>query len=834
LEFRIGPWLIPIGAISGVFTLGYALTYPPVYHLLGPAGLLGISALVSMVVYLLGERLERSRAVALFFCRTIMAMALAWLYLTAYAAYYYAPLRIIHGPLLAGFLLLLWSAYVLLLAERKKSQVLAVFSVVLAYVSSAINPIGAFTMAADLVLALTGVVFLLRNGWAALSYFSLIGAYLAFLRRLVIGENGEIVLDRALHFWPHAVYLLGAWAIFTAGVLFSNAPSFRGGKRLAFLSLNNGALALLLALATHISGYDLGSLGWAILDSGLLLLVSSMAARVLRMDEPEVSGTYLGQGLALLTMGVIVVYTGISRGVLLALETFFLGFSGAVSRSVILRSAAAVVAFLAVLFLLKDIALDAHHPWLLGGGGALLMALNAWWARRDIRHDPNCRERIVLASSYYCVLSLSLIFAAMYTTLSDAVFPPALALAAVALTFSIYFIPLYELPPMSQVLLLAAQGFALFPAETGEPFPWWSSGFVSILTLLLITWWSYQRITRSGVWVFILIGVYSVVLAGLVYTAARPHMDAVGWFVAASLLSVVFLFYGAFLRIWSVALVGQLFLGSAVWHFFIPPGGWDLHRSSWSWGISAIPISIVFASGYAAHQWLRIYPEIANLMRAVIRFFAYVYQSLALVMLIRWIFAVIPANEQIATFFALGACLFGWNVQQKSIFGCRASYLLTLAGLILYLHRFDANPHSVTTILTGLAALIFIAQSIWLHRAGNLLAQIESWLILLLSAGFGWFFVSSWTTLRIHPHYLVISWTLFGSLLFLLGLLLHERRQRWCGLGIVLAAILHVGLYDFWGFSTGYRVLTFFTLTIVTLGLGFVYSRFADRLKTWL
>ncbi len=49
-------------------------------------------------------------------------MALAWLYLTFYAAHSFDNLRIIASPVIAGLLLLGWSAYVLLLAERKKSQ----------------------------------------------------------------------------------------------------------------------------------------------------------------------------------------------------------------------------------------------------------------------------------------------------------------------------------------------------------------------------------------------------------------------------------------------------------------------------------------------------------------------------------------------------------------------------------------------------------------------------------------------------------------------------------------------------------------------------------------
>ncbi|MCE0499115.1 MAG: DUF2339 domain-containing protein [Methylacidiphilales bacterium] len=835
-EFQFGKWLTAIGAVFGIFTLAFILALPAVYHFLGSAGLLGISAAVSVAIYVLGERLERSRPSLALFGRTIMAMALAWLYLTAYASYYYAPLRVISSPLLAGFLLLLWSAYVLLLAKRKKSQVLAVFSIFLAYVSSAINPIGAFTMLADLILAFTAVVFLLRNGWAVLSYLSLIGTYLALLRRLVIGENGEIVLDtsRELHFWPLAVYLLGAWVIFTAAVLFSNAAAFRGGKRSAFLSLNNGALAVLLALATHISGYDLGPLGWAVLDCGLLLLATSVAARVLRADEPDVAGAYLGQGLALLTTGIIVVYTGISRGVLLALETLFLGFAGAFSRSIILRASACVVAFLATLFLIEEVAISAHHPWLLGIGGALILGFNAWWARRDVRHDPQNPARLVPTAVYYCILALGLVFTTMDTELGNAALPPALAVVALVLTLSIYLVPLYELPPTAQTFLFAAQGFALFPVETGEPLPGWSNGLVAVITLYAITWWAHQRVTCRSAWIILLNLVYSLALAGLVYNAVRPHVDAAHWLIISGLLSLVFLLYGAVFRVWLIALVGQIFLGLSVCHFFVPPGGWNLHAFNWSWEVAGIPILVVFAVGHAVHQWIRISPEITVSSRTGLGLLAHAYQFLALIMLARWISAVIPTDAQIVTFFLLGTGLLHWNFHRTSVFGFRASYFPTALGCILYLHRFGIDALSVTTGLTGLAALTFLTQPVGLRRGGSLVSQVESWIIILLSAGLGWFFVSSWVVLRINPSYLTLSWALFGLFLFLLGFLVRERRLRWCGLGIVLAAILRVALYDFWGFSTGYRVLTFLVLTIVTLGLGFIYARFVDRLRTWL
>ena len=62
----------------------------------------------------------------------------------------------------------------------------------------------------------------------------------------------------------------------------------------------------------------------------------------------------------------------------------------------------------------------------------------------------------------------------------------------------------------------------------------------------------------------------------------------------------------------------------------------------------------------------------------------------------------------------------------------------------------------------------------------------------------------------------------------------NERRQRWCGLAILVAAIIRVGIYDFWSFSDLYKVLTFFVLTVICLGLSFLYYKFADRLKEWL
>jgi len=836
LEFQFGRWLTRLGAVFLVLSLIFFATWVNVkydlIHQIGPLGKLAIIGLISAGAIILGQRMERG---LVFWGRTVMAAGLGGLYVAFYLGCSYEPLRVIHNPWVGGILLLLWSVYVFLLAERKRSQALSVFALILAYVSTAINPITSFTMAADLLLAITAVIFLIRYGWAALSYFSLIGTYLALLRRLVVDEDGEIVLEtgRIIHLLPHAVYLIGAWLIFTAAVIFSTAPTFRGGKRFAFLTLNNGALAGLLLLTAWTAGYGFVSLGEILLLTGFVFVAFSGIAALTEIEPQRVMAAYFGQGLALITAGLMITYTGITRGVLLLLETFFLGLAAAYTGGRILTVAAYLAAFFATLFLLWEVAAHAHHPWLLGIGGAAVMLLNAWWSRGTIRQIPEARNTIVLSSSYYCVLALGLIFTAMYTALGEDVLPPALAFVALALTASIYLVPLYELPPLAQMLLFGAQALVLFPADTGEEMPWWTTSGVAAITLIMITWWSRQRITRSGAWITVLNFVYALALAGLAYQTVRPGLSEQGWMITASLLSVAFLLWGAFTRVWAIALVGQLFLAAAVYHYFLPPGGADTFP--WSWWAAALPLVVVFSTARATHAWLRSFPEIPEADSDPFRLFAYGYQLLALAMLIRAVDALVPAFDQVAFFLLLGSLFFTSNVRPPNPFGVRCSFILTLSGLWLYVENLQTNALGYSTPLSALAFLSLLGQPALLLLGGkDLVLRLENYLVLLISAAAGWLFVSEWVLSRGDAGYLTMSWALYASFLFLFGLLVGERRQRRCGLGILLAAIVRVFIFDFWGLSTGYRILTFFVLALITLGLGYIILRFADHAKRWL
>ena len=99
------------------------------------------------------------------YARVLFAGGLAAVYFTTYAAHHVENLRIIFSAGWDGGLLLLWAAFMVWIADRKQSEVLALFAVLLAYYTSIITRVGLFTLYSNLILTAGGIFFLLRNRW---------------------------------------------------------------------------------------------------------------------------------------------------------------------------------------------------------------------------------------------------------------------------------------------------------------------------------------------------------------------------------------------------------------------------------------------------------------------------------------------------------------------------------------------------------------------------------------------------------------------------------------------------------------------------------------------
>jgi uncharacterized membrane protein len=82
--------------------------------------------------------------------------------------------------------------------------------------------------------------------------------------------------------------------------------------------------------------------------------------------------------------------------------------------------------------------------------------------------------------------------------------------------------------------------------------------------------------------------------------------------------------------------------------------------------------------------------------------------------------------------------------------------------------------------------------------------------------------------------YLTASWSLLALVLFGVGLLLRERMYRWVGLGVLACTLRRVVIFDVWKLETTYRILSFMALGIVLLVLGFIYSKYQEKIREWL
>jgi hypothetical protein len=208
-------------------------------------------------------------------------------------------------------------------------------------------------------------------------------------------------------------------------------------------------------------------------------------------------------------------------------------------------------------------------------------------------------------------------------------------------------------------------------------------------------------------------------------------------------------------------------------------------------------------------------------------------QGLALLMTLAWIKGGLAPGGQVVALLMIGTLLLALSVRRSSWLGVRMSFVPTAWGMVVYATEVSDHP---ATRLLALSMLALLSQP-GLLRNGirTLVSTAEQWILLVTAVGTGWLFVSRWVESGAHHLELTLAWGLYAVFLFFFGLALWERRLRWAGLVVLLCAVLRVVFVDLWGaHSSGYKVMTLAILAVITLGLGYLYSRHAERLKAWL
>jgi hypothetical protein len=832
-EMRLGTyWLVRIGIVMVLTALVFFgnLAYHNFISKLGPGGKVALLYLASAGLLIAGGWWQRKAAKESLknYAQVLLAGGLAAVYFTTYAAYYNDHLKIMQDRTVDGLLLLGWAGFMVWIADRKKSEVLALFAVGLAYYTSIITRVGYFTLYSNLLLTAAAVFFLVRNRWAAVSLASLIATYAAYAFWRFFNGSEWHWASPEQGLWTGTYFLISYWLLFTVAAFLSKHEKLSGESRAGFLTLNNGAFFtgfVLTMLQVQTGGF------WKFcLIYGSALLVLAALARWFLAAEPLAKNTYLTQGLLLVTVGFITKYSGLPLALILATESVILLISGQQRKNIVLVAGAYIAAALAVGWGMDGMRqFDRQGLWL-GLGLGVLMLVNTMLVHRQtaVGSDAAMRPQ----PSYFAVLALLIGLIAVWdnTTLTN--LPLVLAAAAVPLTLSIYVLRVRELTLLSQCYLLLAQvAWVVSTFESGPIPAWWKPALMIAISLGLSHWWQKQRILPlgSGVGLFWQ-GLYALAIICVLYRWLEPENNLPAWLALTSLLAVAITAYGVFTRAWLLALSGQIFMLVSGVLFVL-----QLAQGKPHWALPLAPVAALAFLSFSTIKWFQRKPDATGQVSEPLLHAAFAYRWVALGMSIWWVCQYIPERERIWLLALLGLWVFvwaGWRQNRESL--CFSAAYTVTALTLFWLPLLGTSPVYWPNLLV---ILVLLAQRQFARRLPErypLGPEVHGAVIVIGGLSL-WRFLHLWV-LEQWPEglYLTAGWSLLALALFTAGIGLRERMYRWLGLGILACALGRVMVVDVWKLETLYRMLSFMALGVVLLVLGFIYNKYQEKIREWL
>ena len=830
-EMKVGTyWLVRVGIVmllTGLVFLG-TYAYSNWVGKLGPAGKVALLYAASAALLGAGGWLQRKREKESLrnYGQVLFAGGLAAVYFTTYAAHYVGVLRVITSPVLDGLLLLAWAAVTVWLADRRKSEVLALFAVGLSYYTSAITDVSFFTLYSNLVLTVAAVVFLVRNRWTTLSFISVVATYGGFaFWRFHHGEWGWGA--RTAEIWNGNFFLAGYWMLFTAAVFCSRGSKLIHANRALFASLNNGAFfGLVLLSMMHVSRGNFWKFSLAF---GAALLAAMWLARKFLADEPVVKNTYLVQGLTLITVGFIAYFTGLKLALVLAAESVVLVVLGHQQKNLFVRGGGYITAALSAAWVLAGMTADRAD---LGLGAAIGVAFlfNAWWEQR---HDAERAASVMRPfTSYFVALALGICAVVTWHAVPDEWRAVAWMIEAVALTAAFYALRIPELPIFSQALAVAAQGYWFFEFAVRPSRPHWLVPATLVGGALALShWWQRQRRLALNVEVRnVLQIIYGLALVGVVFFWFKPDFAPAAWLAFLSALAVGVTIYGVATRAWALAACAQLFLLASSIGLFA-----EFADGKPPWGYALVPLATWLVLGIATTAWLS-RRETNDAVRRPLLQVSTFYRGVACVMSLCWIYSYVPGRNYFWVLAATGLALLaiaGWLKNREALVFSGVFLVVGFAAWFL-----QAAVGSDAVHWPNALALLAVlgAQQAVRRRPERYALPLHADSAAILIAGVAlWTFVSRWVVQTSGAHFLItVSWAVLAAVLLTAGFVLRERMHRWLGLGILACAVGRVFLNDVWKLQQIYRILSFMALGVVLLALGFIYNKYQEKIRQWL
>ncbi|SHJ59815.1 Predicted membrane protein [Rubritalea squalenifaciens DSM 18772] len=810
-ELKLGKiWFVRFGIVSlltGLIFLGNYAYHNWLFAATAPVKL-SCFMLISLMLSLGGMLFEKKKQDLRRYGRVITAGGLAAGYYTIYASHFVSSLKVVHSPPLAATLLTLWAGLILVYASWKRSRIISVMAIGLAFYGSVVNPTGWLSLFSALLLSASGIYLLVRHSWTSVGLVTVAAAYIshAFWLGLYPHTSTDTV---------RLTYLASYWLLFITALALPSCRSIKTSTSKLLASMNNaGAWLLTVYSIPQLLPQDF--YGEFSLGFGTLLMLCGTISSTGKLWPKHLTSTFAYQGLFLFTLGIMECYAGHTRFLILAAETCILLAAGIRHDHSTLKGISAIVYLLSLGLCFFGGFPAASIPVYVS-----LTLLNAAYTilvRQAVHDTPetnNAAVAIIPALFTWIILCFG-VFGQLDTSYRT------LALMATVLTFLCLHLKVPKLKALVDLTLVT-------------PLPLMIGGF-----------WQLTQPTNSYPLTYLTLGAFlafwflSPVIHRLAketlgyYSMLPPAKDSpIGW-VSGILTCVVC--YGTLYTLHGALISRAIFpcIMAFTAHLISERSGRRSLSIPALFGIVASLLTLIYQSDLIGRVGL--------LVPAIIGLHLMVADRWLKSLDLKWLrttlatsmtLTLVPLHGHLThpyyAFIILAVVFYLWaNKRQDLPFLTLGTYLPLAVAQILNAPYYGDSALS-TYLCLGFALLIHpLTRGLpkpW--KSLHTLSTVFTLLLLFLAA-------SCDVANAYNGHGLSITWTLLAFIIFSLGLVSKFRIYRYTGLLWLSLAALYVICIDVMRFDTLGRILSFIVLGLTLIALGYLYNRFQEHIKKLL